>query len=843
MWEKIDVYPYRRAGDKKSRYYRVFKEKIGTKSGDRNKTAFKARTRGKSGFSSESVGQVFSLSGFFLCLAGFFMGRAVLLGELAPFGMAFVGASSRLMGGSGLGVTLAVLLGLYSIGSSIHFSSSAAVVAAIWLLSRTALRRTKKQWLVVPGLVLVVTLVVKTSFAAFVNPSLYDYISVAFEAVFAGVLAFIFLNALAPFSGERRTRPLSGEEIFCLIVAFAGIIAGSGGISYNLLTLHGVITKTFILLAALVGGGGMGAAAGAIMGIIPGISSATSPALIGAYSFSGLLAGIFKGFGKIGVIMGFLLGNIILSLYTTTYGELASILAETGVAILLVLVIPGRLVETIRVFFRSQIPNIRGIPPRDAQFKEIVKSRFREWSRMFRELSRTFERISATSELPAKDRSIQSLFNEVAAKVCEGCAFYKTCWEREFYKTYQDILDMFSTVETYGKISEKDLPEALRHRCGRTREMAVTINCLYDTFKVNRYWSERLMESRDLVSEQLKGISHIMDNLSNELDLEMGQAKDVDKELLDKLRKFNVPVIDLYTIKQEGSDRFEINIIMPACSEESEEMECQQKVAPLVSKITGQHFSVAGSCSRKEGEETCTFRLYPSLAHRVLVGVARMGKGGSNISGDSYSCLELNEGRFAVMLSDGMGAGPKAALESSTTVSLLEYLLESGFGQNLAVKTVNSVLSLRSSDENFATVDLSILNLYTGNVDMVKIGAATSFLVRGRKVRMITSDSLPVGILKEIEVRTIKKTLKSGDVLIMVTDGALDVHKGEEKEEWFINMLRETVSLDPERPEDPQELAEYLLEEVKAEAGGSAGVPDDVTIIVLKLEKLKHSLN
>ena len=74
-----------------------------------------------------------------------------------------------------------------------------------------------------------------------------------------------------------------------------------------------------------------------------------------------------------------------------------------------------------------------------------------------------------------------------------------------------------------------------------------------------------------------------------------------------------------------------------------------------------------------------------------------------------------------------MGNGVRARTESSAALSMLEQLLQSGIDERLAVKSVNSILLLRSPDEMFATVDLALIDLYTAHATMLKIvGFSTS---------------------------------------------------------------------------------------------------------------------
>ena len=88
-------------------------------------------------------------------------------------------------------------------------------------------------------------------------------------------------------------------------------------------------------------------------------------------------------------------------------------------------------------------------------------------------------------------------------------------------------------------------------------------------------------------------------------------------------------------------------------------------------------------------------------------------------------------------LSDGMGSGLRAAKESKTTINLLENFFEAGFNKEIALKTINSILMLRSSDEMFSTIDLTIFDKYSGEAEFIKIGAVSTFIKTQGKVDVI----------------------------------------------------------------------------------------------------------
>jgi stage II sporulation protein E len=262
-------------------------------------------------------------------------------------------------------------------------------------------------------------------------------------------------------------------------------------------------------------------------------------------------------------------------------------------------------------------------------------------------------------------------------------------------------------------------------------------------------------------------------------------------------------------------------------------MKCRDIIAPALSTLLEERLYPAVTfCTAKEGDPACRLRLSPELNFRLSLGIAGTGKNGSLVSGDSYAFFHLKGGRFALVLSDGMGSGPRAAMESGTTISLLRHLLDSGFGQDLAVKTVNSILILRSPGESFATVDLAVINLYTAQADFVKIGAVPSFIIHGGQVGQVRAEALPVGILDDIEVASLNRNLEHGDVLVMITDGLLYAQKtGEDREAWFSKVLLEVADM------PPQQMAELLLKLAQTGSGGTARAPDDMTVLVARLEK------
>ena len=142
---------------------------------------------------------------------------------------------------------------------------------------------------------------------------------------------------------------------------------------------------------------------------------------------------------------------------------------------------------------------------------------------------------------------------------------------------------------------------------------------------------------------------------------------------------------------------------------------------------------------------------------------------------------------------------------------------------------INQTLLARSTSDSFATIDFVVTDLESGQLEFVKIGAAPSFIKRGRNIEVIQNHALPIGILNHVEVEPERRLLYEGEYLIMITDGVLEFQRDVvNKEQWLCNILR--------RVDDNigcQELANLLLLQSIEAADGA--ISDDMMVLVAKL--------
>jgi stage II sporulation protein E len=150
-------------------------------------------------------------------------------------------------------------------------------------------------------------------------------------------------------------------------------------------------------------------------------------------------------------------------------------------------------------------------------------------------------------------------------------------------------------------------------------------------------------------------------------------------------------------------------------------------------------------------------------------------------------------------------------------------MIEAGFKTETAIRLINSSLVLKAEKQTFSTVDLSIIDLYTGMCEFVKIGAASAFIKRDNWVETISSTTLPVGMFGSVDYDSVTKKLYEGDIVILVTDGVLDCIQEEDKEAFLEQLIIRIQS------SNPQEIANRILDNALIQ---SNYVPtDDMTVI------------
>lgn len=189
---------------------------------------------------------------------------------------------------------------------------------------------------------------------------------------------------------------------------------------------------------------------------------------------------------------------------------------------------------------------------------------------------------------------------------------------------------------------------------------------------------------------------------------------------------------------------------------------------------------------------------------------------------NEYTYFYDENGHFIIILSDVIGTDESTADEIKVAFELMVQSIKSKIDYNRSLENFNS--SLLSGEETLATVDIASIDLSTGSTEFYKAGAAPSILCQKDKIKKIKSTSLPAGVLRDISFDIALVKCKVGDIIVLLTDGAISNGC-----DWIKD---EILSF---RDGNAQELAEHLC--MCAQQQITDECESDITILCAILNK------
>ena len=132
-------------------------------------------------------------------------------------------------------------------------------------------------------------------------------------------------------------------------------------------------------------------------------------------------------------------------------------------------------------------------------------------------------------------------------------------------------------------IEQRDIPQYFMERCERIDEFVKQVNNVYELFKVDMSWKNKMGESRGLISQQLDGLSNVISNLALEINNDIEFKGDLEERLLSEFENAGVKVKDILVYKNKW-EKFEVNIFHKGCAGSNKCLDSIEKMASSVLK-------------------------------------------------------------------------------------------------------------------------------------------------------------------------------------------------------------------------------------------------------------------
>ncbi|SHF08515.1 stage II sporulation protein E [Seinonella peptonophila] len=760
--------------------------------------------------------QVYNLP---VLLMGFLLGRATILESVSPFAIAYLAVVMYLAKKQWPSVMLFLVMGSATV-DWMHVAKISVFLILFVLFHRIFLWFHKDQIHLAPLLVAISSIIGQCGWSWYEGWTVYQLMLAGVDLLLSVILTFIFVHSLPIFTMRKKRVFLRPDEIICLIILLGSVITGMLEWQIEQLSIVNIISRYLICLFAFVGGGMLGASIGVVIGMTICLSDPKSMIQMGLLTFAGLMAGLFQEGKRFGSMIGFLLGSTILSLFQMGTDQLLLSLCETSIALGLFLLTPSSWVHAFARYVPGTPENQTLHQDYVRRLRDVTAAKVDHFAELFSELAVSFREDSGKKKREDEEQ-LHHFVQGVMEESCFGCKRYRHCWDQNLMRTYQEITGLMAWVEA----DAEGVPSHWSRYCIHSEKVLQEVRIQYQREREQHLWKEQLKETKRMVGTQLMGMSEVMERLSTEIRHETKVLTAQEEQIHESLEELGLSIQRVDVINLEEG-RVEIEVTMPHRDAFDE---CRKLIAPLLTEILGEPIAVYRKVIKGHSSGSL-ITLGSEQRYTLKTGVAHAAKGGRYISGDSYCYMNLGTGKYAVALSDGMGNGQRAQEESSAALKLLKRLLQAGMKEETAVETVNSILSLRSADEIFATIDLALVDLHTAAGRFMKIGSTPGFIKRGKEVFMVSSESPPIGILSHIQVEPVEMRLRSGDLLIMMTDGVYDAPRHVLNKDAFMTRMISEIET-----RDPQDFADCLLEAVVRYHQGA--IHDDMTVIVSKLER------
>lgn len=763
-----------------------------------------------------------AITAFLDFMIGFLLSRVLLsitteVG-IAPFGIAYLIGINRekhkytilsLLG------SIAGYLSIYKILEGSIAYCLAIIVVSLYCEICTRVEK-KQNDVVVFGLIFLVML--GYNFVVYSQPIQINLMFSALKVISIVPVRYILKYSLNCIDELQSNYLFTTEELISIGILVALLVSGVGNINIFGVDIRNILALIVVAVFSYIGTLGVGPAIGVAMGFLVGMTGDNLITVISLYGLCALVMTVFKETGRIFSSIAYFTAYFIITMYSsdlTTYS-----LIEMGIAIFSFLLIPKFIIEAMSKEFdqekKAEIINdihLNGV-------KDEFLNRLDSMRTVLNSLSTSVLNLGKNDVLSLSNKG-SAMVESLADRVCYNCELRQRCWDREIHSTFESFTELIKSCEE----NEISMPKNLERKCVKKRGLSKNAQEIVNIYILNKALKNTLTEGRSLISNHISNISSTMTDMVRDFEKDILVCSEIDKVLKKALGRNRIDYNHVFSyLDRKG--RMKIKISLKDCEGANY---CSKNILPIVKGLVRVPVSISkDGCRINPDSNECSIIIEETPKYHMTSYAASRAKDGESSIGDSYRFLKSDDSTYLTIISDGMGSGPEAQNESELAVNLVEKFIENGFSEKVAINTINSVIGMKfNEDEKFTTMDLNIVDLYTGEAEFIKVGGVVSFIKTGEEVKVISSKSLPFGILDDVDTSTEKLKLKHGDIIVSISDGILDVDKSDVGNyEWLREYLYSADN-------NPSRLSSDILEKAIALSGGR--VSDDMTVLVSKI--------
>ena len=427
----------------------------------------------------------------------------------------------------------------------------------------------------------------------------------------------------------------------------------------------------------------------------------------------------------------------------------------------------------------------------------------------FSSLSSLFYSLSERMRTPAAS-DLKQICDNAFECSCQRCDLRSVCWEREYTSSLAALGKISTALGKNGHITKEDIPSYMASRCSFMPDIIDQIN------HNGMMHTQQLIigDKTEIFALDYESISELLTALLTSQKSEFEYREELSLAAKSAMDSNGIMLKSIFAYGNGRQYFFSLS------DSDGEEITAKKsRIKELLEKVCGETLE----CRSSAGGEAIF-----SSARRFKAEYAKRSvkaEGEQGFCGDTLNVFESPREHFYSFISDGMGSGREAALTSGICSVFLSKILTATSRCDISLEMLNGFLRNKGSGsmhECSATVDLLDLDLITGKAEFYKSGAAPSYVFRDGNLFKLRSNTVPLGIIKELDTKKLSVELGVDDVIVMVSDG---VTQSKDECPWLFDLLKGAVG-----KESLASIADMIVKRAKYE-----GADDDVSVIVMRV--------
>lgn len=226
--------------------------------------------------------------------------------------------------------------------------------------------------------------------------------------------------------------------------------------------------------------------------------------------------------------------------------------------------------------------------------------------------------------------------------------------------------------------------------------------------------------------------------------------------------------------------------------------------------------------------------ILPELPPRLAgVDISHAYLPASEVGGDFYDVLALEDGRLAVAVGDVAGHGVSSGLVMSMAKSALAVQVTFDPEVGAVFRTLNRTVYQTARKRLLATLCYALLDPQRRELLYASAGHLYPYrITAGGKVEALESTAYPLGVRGELQVEPRTARLEPGDTLFLFSDGLVEARAEGSEEMFGFERLEQSLSRHARQGVDA--LRDGVLADI-TRFTAHAPREDDQTILVLRL--------